>query len=190
MSLGTLRLQDRDRPDFERALQQAMSTERVRTALASGRTAAEAEAGAARLRAMAWESADGIVAVVGEEYAAYARARSRPGGRRRSVLPALAVLAPAVAGCAAVILLLLGTVLGVAGAGLAGPLTTAGWVCAVFAGAAGAAGLVVLFVTSARNRPRVRPAVEAARDAWRTALLERALLPFLTTALDGTGSSD
>ncbi|GAA2080138.1 hypothetical protein GCM10009801_38240 [Streptomyces albiaxialis] len=192
MSLSSLRLQDRDRPDFERALQQAMSTERVRTALARRGGAGPAPA---LLRARAREEADRIMASAAEEYAAYTRARAaaRPPrrGRRRGLLAALGVLVPAVAACAAVILLLLGGVLGAAGSrtGLGGSLTTAGWVCAAVAGAAAGVGVLALFVTAAR-RTGAPPPVERAREAWRTALLHQGILPFLDAHLDTPDPTD
>ncbi|MFG3256956.1 hypothetical protein [Streptomyces sp. NPDC048172] len=191
MSLSPLRLQDRDRPDFERVLQQAMGSERVRTALAR-----RGGAQPSLLRARARESADRIAAAAAEEYAAYTRARSaarRPSpaprrGRRRSALPVLGVLVPSVTACAAVILLLLGGVLDATGsrAGLAASLGTAGWVCAAVAGVAVTAGVLAMFITAARNRAVHRPGVDRAREAWRSALLERGMLPFLTAELNAS----
>lgn len=116
------------------------------------------------------------------------------------VVAIVTVLAPVLAGPAALIFLLVGAVLKVLAPSLtfADTLLTAGW----FFGAVAAAGLfcaaVGLLVTALRNRstevaasgpPRTEADEELsrAREAWRRALLERGILPFLREALATPG---
>ncbi|MEI5008741.1 hypothetical protein RB196_16845 [Streptomyces sp. PmtA] len=107
----------------------------------------------------------------------------------------LTVLAPVLAGTAALIFLLVGYILKAVSpdAAFADTLLTAGW----FFGALTAAGLLAaaigLLITALRNGATQVPAEEAtgelpdevarAKEAWRHALLERGVLPFLRTAL-------
>ncbi|WP_351230610.1 hypothetical protein [Streptomyces sp. NPDC002133] len=107
----------------------------------------------------------------------------------------LTVLAPVLAGTAAVIFLLVGYVLKALSPepSFAETLLTAGW----FFGALAAAGLLAaaigLLITALRNSATEVPAEEAggelpdevarAREAWRHALLERGIIPFLRAAL-------
>ncbi|GAA2486745.1 hypothetical protein [Streptomyces gobitricini] len=105
------------------------------------------------------------------------------------------VLAPVLAGTAAAIFLLVGYVLKMLdpAPAFADSLLAAGW----FFGAVTAAGILAaaigLLVTALRNRSTQVPAQEPgdelpdevarAREAWRHALLERGILPFLRDAL-------
>jgi hypothetical protein len=107
----------------------------------------------------------------------------------------VAVLAPVLAGTAAVIFLLVGYILKMLDPtpSFAQTLLIAGW----FFGAVTAAGILVaaigLLLTALRNGATQVPAEEStgelpdelsrAKDAWRHALLERGLLPFLRAAL-------
>ncbi|WP_171053011.1 hypothetical protein [Streptomyces marianii] len=108
----------------------------------------------------------------------------------------LTVLAPVLAGTAALIFLLVGYILKAVSpdTGFADTLLTAGW----FFGALTAAGLLAaaigLLITAIRNGATQVPAEDAttgelpdevarAKDAWRHALLERGVLPFLRAAL-------
>ncbi|MCT4357670.1 hypothetical protein M5362_31700 [Streptomyces sp. Je 1-79] len=117
-------------------------------------------------------------------------------GPGAGVVAIVTVLAPVLAGTAAVIFLLVGAVLKVLAPTLvfADTLLTAAW----FFGAVAAAGLfcaaVGLLLTALRNRstqlaasdpPRAETDDELsrAREAWRRALLERGILPFLRDAL-------
>ncbi|GGZ04675.1 hypothetical protein [Streptomyces nitrosporeus] len=110
-------------------------------------------------------------------------------------LAVITALAPVLAGTAALIFLLVGYVLKAVSPTLAfaGTMVTAGW---FFAAAAAAAMLVAaagLLVTALRNGATALPApdeeaglpedVARAREAWRHALLERGILPFLRDAL-------
>jgi hypothetical protein len=106
----------------------------------------------------------------------------------------MAVLTPLLAGAAAVIFLLIGYALRAVSPepGIAHPLRTAGWFFAAVAAAAVLLGAVGLLLTALRDSSSaihdspdaLPPEVAAAREAWREALLARALLPFLTDALD------
>ncbi|WP_418361518.1 hypothetical protein [Streptomyces gilvosporeus] len=106
-----------------------------------------------------------------------------------------AVLVPVLAGIAAVLFLLIGYVLRFVGpdASVARPLISVGWVFAVLTAAGALVAMAGLVVTALRNgstASRTSRADEAlamdldrAHDAWRQALLERGLLPFLSEAL-------
>ncbi|GAU66786.1 hypothetical protein SSP35_03_04340 [Streptomyces sp. NBRC 110611] len=107
----------------------------------------------------------------------------------------ICVLAPVLAGIAAVLFLLIGYVLRVISpdTSLAQSLISVGWIFAAFAAAGALVAMGGLLVTALRNGPsaqsaraeEVGEALDAAREAWRHALLERGLLPFLREALAG-----
>ncbi len=194
-----LRLHKRDRPDFERVLHEALESDHVRQAL---RTSPSGAATAMELRARARDAADGIVSAARVEYAAYLRLRTgadkraarltRPSGARGQGLPAaLAVLTPAISGTAAAIFLLLGYGLRLTGTQreLAGSLVSTGWAGAALAALALAAGMVGILLTALRNRAAATRShgrageLEQARKDWRSALLERGMLPFLQDLL-------
>jgi hypothetical protein len=203
------RLLQQDQADFERVLAQALATERIRTALAlSGR-----RSGAEQLRARAREAAPEIMAAAGAEYGEYARLRAaaelavtlgrpttdtRDAPADRGLIGALSVIGPILAGSSAVILLLLGHLLRFVPSQhqLADSVVEAAWTAAIIAAAGAFAGVIGLLVAATRHRSAgpgsARPAAAQdhllrARDTWRTALLERGMLPFLTTdlGLDG-----
>ncbi|WP_329039186.1 hypothetical protein OHT61_16415 [Streptomyces sp. NBC_00178] len=110
-------------------------------------------------------------------------------------LAVIAALAPVLAGTAALIFLLIGYLLkAVSSAAVAGPMVTAGWFFAAVAAAAILVAAIGLLVTALRNGATALPAVDdeeeelpeevaRAREAWRHALLERGILPFLRDAL-------
>ncbi|MEU6943961.1 hypothetical protein ABZ957_01750 [Streptomyces sp. NPDC046316] len=117
-------------------------------------------------------------------------------GPGAGIVAIVTVLAPVLAGTAAVIFLLVGAVLKVLAPTLAfaDTLLTAGW----FFGAVAAAGLfcaaVGLLLTALRNRStqvaagdpppaEVDDELSRAREAWRRALVERGIVPFLRDAL-------
>ncbi|MFF7648975.1 hypothetical protein ACFZCY_03770 [Streptomyces sp. NPDC007983] len=206
-------LRPEDRPDFERALRQALNTTEIRAALR--RHGAAGGAAAERLRAQALAERAGIAAAAGPEYAAYLRQRATDGSRVRTgrtpgapsaatgvrgLLPAVAVLAPLLAAAATAVFLLLGCLLGLSSSGreLGDELLTAGQTAAVITAVTTAGGVVWILVTAARHRtpatgpkrpaaPPARvggaPGVAEAREAWRRALLERGILPFLRARL-------
>ncbi|MER7831876.1 hypothetical protein [Streptomyces sp. NPDC095602] len=196
-----------DRAEYERLLDEALRTAHDRPELAAiGRRLDRGQ-----LRAMALGAAALISAAAATEYAVYVRVRDehrRPsgasvvasvlGGHDDGAAPGagfgvvVTVLTPILAGTAALVLLLLGYVLKMLAPPpqVAGPLLTAGW----FFAAVTAAGLLVaaigLLVTALRNRPAETAVPGArsdelslARDAWRHALVERGIVPFLREAL-------
>lgn len=111
----------------------------------------------------------------------------------------VAVLAPVLAGSAAVIFLFVGYVLTLLNPepAFARTLLTTGWIFAAVTAAAILVAAVCLLLTALRNKPSVDagpsrapdmdPDVVKARDAWREALLERGILPFLQKALADPG---
>lgn len=186
---------------FAQALGQALDSPEIKEALRSG----PGTTGAERLRVQAFRSRAALCATAATEYRAYARLRAeearlaapspedgRPSG---GLLPALAVLVPSLGAVAAVIFLAIGFGMRLVGVHrqFSDELLYAGWLAAGIAVAATAAGLVWLLVTAARNRSAppadgdAAPCADAgsgsevarAREAWRLALLERGILPFL-----------
>ncbi|GAA2309751.1 hypothetical protein [Streptomyces violaceusniger] len=134
-------LQAEDRPDFERALHQALRTAEIREALR--RNGATGDADVQRLRTQALVASELIATAAAPEYAAYLRQRaaaatsastaptapaastastapaaaalsgsSAPSAGVRGLLPVLAVLTPALAGASTAAFLLLGGLLG------------------------------------------------------------------------------
>lgn len=106
----------------------------------------------------------------------------------------LAVLAPVLAGTAAVIFLLVGYILKLLTPepAFADTLLTAGWLFAALTAAALLVAGVCLLVTAVRNGSTSLQAgapgplneeLDHAKEAWRKALLERGILPFLREAL-------
>lgn len=105
----------------------------------------------------------------------------------------VAVLAPVLAGTAAALFLLVGYVLRMLDPqpAFARTMVTAGWVFAALTAAAILVATVGLLLTALRNRPPEEPGAYGelpqelvqARDAWREALLERGIVPFLRDAL-------
>ncbi|MEU5129737.1 hypothetical protein [Streptomyces mobaraensis] len=182
-----------DRADFEDVLEQGLSSPRIAEALRTT-TAVSAD----RLRDWALESRASIAAAAIPEYRAYLETRA---SRRRdgpsplgNGLGALAILIPALAAAAAAVFLVLGygfRLLGVQ-ARLARGLQAAGWTAVAVATAAVLLGVVAVLVIAVRNRT-ARPAasdgerVAAARAAWRRALLERGVLPFLRHQIEEAG---
>ncbi|CAM5500580.1 hypothetical protein [Streptomyces aurantiogriseus] len=110
-----------------------------------------------------------------------------------------AVLTPVLAGTAAVIFLLVGYVLRMLDPdqSFAQAMVTAGWAFGAIAAAAILVATVGLLLTALRNRPSLEAGpyselseeVARAREAWREALLERGILPFLREALADPGTA-
>ncbi|MEU9451879.1 hypothetical protein [Streptomyces sp. NPDC048277] len=185
---GTSGLRPEDRADFEEAVRLALAAADIRSALyadPSGRAAG-------LLRDWALAARDEISAAAADEYREYLAARRTPHGRPRAgggmVWPMLAVLTPLISAGAGTALLLVGFGLRVAGAAteFAASVLLAGWVLAVTAVVAGAAGLGALLWTALRGGER-RPGRGAdayrARERWRQVLLERGVLPYLRRRL-------
>jgi hypothetical protein len=111
----------------------------------------------------------------------------------------VAVLAPVLAGTAAAIFLLVGYILKMLDPepAFAQTMLTAGWVFGAMTAAAILVAAVGLLLTALRNRPsldtgpygEMSEEVILARDAWREALLERGILPFLREALTDPGTA-
>ncbi|MEU8826167.1 hypothetical protein [Streptomyces sp. NPDC048636] len=106
----------------------------------------------------------------------------------------LAVLAPVLAGAAAVIFLLVGYALSVLdpAPSIARPMVTAGWFFAALTAAAMLIAAVGLLLTAVRNgssairggaRSEQLEEMDRAKEVWRRALMERGVLPFLREAL-------
>ncbi|MFF3206199.1 hypothetical protein [Streptomyces sp. NPDC002962] len=110
-----------------------------------------------------------------------------------------AVLTPVLAGTAAVIFLLVGYLLRALDPeqAFARTMVAAGWTFGAVAVAAILVATVALLLTALRNRPSLEAGpygelsreVDQAREAWRDALLERGILPFLREALADPGTA-
>ncbi|MFE1880877.1 hypothetical protein [Streptomyces diastatochromogenes] len=111
----------------------------------------------------------------------------------------IAVLAPVLAGTAAAIFLLVGYILRMLAPGqaFAQTMLTAGWVFGAVTAAAILVAAVGLLLTALRNSAAAEAGtheaaseeVARAREAWREALLERGILPFLRDALAQPGTA-
>ncbi|MFE7928766.1 hypothetical protein ACFU6S_08480 [Streptomyces sp. NPDC057456] len=110
-----------------------------------------------------------------------------------------AVLTPVLAGTAALIFLLVGYLLRALDPeqAFARTMVVAGWTFGAVAVAAILVATVALLLTALRNRPSLEAGpyselseeVDQAREAWREALLERGILPFLQEALASPGAA-
>ncbi|ELP70869.1 hypothetical protein ACKI1I_03185 [Streptomyces turgidiscabies] len=112
----------------------------------------------------------------------------------------VAVLAPVLAGTAAAIFLLVGYILKMLDPepAFAQTMLTTGWVFGAVTAAAILVAAVGLLLTALRNSPEAEEdgaygeltgELALARDAWREALLERGILPFLRDALADPGTA-
>ncbi|MDX3309027.1 hypothetical protein ACWGH3_09180 [Streptomyces sp. NPDC054884] len=109
-----------------------------------------------------------------------------------------AVLTPVLAGTAAAIFLLVGYILRALDPqqAFAQTMLTAGWAFGAVAAAAILVATIALLLTALRNRPSLEAGpyselseeVDQAKEAWREALLERGILPFLREALTAPGA--
>ncbi|AEW98100.1 MULTISPECIES: hypothetical protein [Streptomycetaceae] len=195
--------------DFERLLEQALTSAKVREAMA--RTPGP---DLEQLRTRALRARQAIAAAAEPEYLAYLRSRAAAsstapsdprqppaeapeGGWRGQWAPALAVLVPVLAGAAAVVLLLLGYALrlGDAGQDVAGQLVTAGWTSGAIAAVVALTGLIRLIAGATGNRSTVtgsfaerREDLERSRAAWQQALVDRGITPFLLGQLRDASS--
>ncbi|CAL9486349.1 hypothetical protein [Streptomyces sp. enrichment culture] len=115
------------------------------------------------------------------------------------VVAVVAVLAPVLAGTAAVIFLLVGYVLRAVDpdAAFARTMLTTGWVFGAVTAVAILVAAAGLLLTALRNKPSALGGAYAeaddelarAREAWREALLERGIVPFLRDALADPGTA-
>ncbi|MFI5684592.1 hypothetical protein [Streptomyces sp. NPDC051636] len=111
----------------------------------------------------------------------------------------VAVLAPVLAGTAAAIFLLVGYILKMLdpAPAFAQTMITTGWVFGAMTAAAILVAAVGLLLTALRNNPSLTDGpdgeanqeVARAREAWREALLDRGILPFLREALADPGTA-
>ncbi|OPF79267.1 hypothetical protein VT50_0216400 [Streptomyces antioxidans] len=209
-----------DRPEFERVLDDALRTAELRPDLSGIGQRLTTE----QLRTMALGASAAIAACAADEYQTYRDTRAKlrepaplfplagdVGERERpdgtvglagamqgaagaGLVAMLAVLAPVLAGTAAIIFLIVGYVLNVLdpAPSIAQPMVTAGWFFAALTAAGILIAAVGLLLTALRNgssairgdaRSERMEEVDRAREAWRDALLERGILPFLREAL-------
>lgn len=191
-----------DRAEFERILDEALHNLPDRPESTSDRPTAE------QLRTLALDASTGIAARAADEYRAYVEARraagegvpdaSRAGsagsGQGAGMVAMFAVLAPVLAAVAAVLFLLTGYLLRAVNPSspAASSLIDAGWVFVALTGGALLLAMAGLLVTAMRDgsaavrgtpAPSASDEVARAREAWRTALLERGVRPFLQQAL-------
>ncbi|MEV6117522.1 hypothetical protein AB0L59_34815 [Streptomyces sp. NPDC052109] len=118
-------------------------------------------------------------------------------GTGAGAIAVIAVLAPLLSGIAAAIFLLVGYILKSLSPGqaFAQTMLTAGWVFGAVTAATVLLAAVGLLLTALRNgsSPQAEALdaahreLDSAREAWRRALLERGILPFLTEALAEPG---
>ncbi len=179
-----------ERPDLE-GVGDRLNTEQLRT-MALGATALITAAAATEYEHYTKARDELRRAAAAEETAVLEGARSTGGAGVGAVVT---VLTPLLAGAAAVIFLLVGYLLRAVNPSLTfgRSLVTAGWFFACVAAAAILVAAVGLLITALRNGATSRTAedeeqelpeeVARAREAWRHALLERGILPFLRDAL-------
>ncbi|MFE2054723.1 hypothetical protein [Streptomyces sp. NPDC059446] len=200
-----------DRPEYERILADALRHAHERPDLDGVGDRLNTE----QLRTMALDATPLITAAAATEYDHYVKVRGELRGPESQdaqasvlgeatdesdptgagTLAVIAVLAPVLAGAAALIFLLIGYPLKALSPApaFAGTMVAAGWFFAAVAAAAILVAAVGLLVTALRNGATALPAVDEeeelpedvarAREAWRHALLERGILPFLRDAL-------
>ncbi|WP_432108325.1 hypothetical protein [Streptomyces sp. AA1529] len=180
-----------ERAEYARVVEEALRSGALGEALRGAPPAA-----AERLRGWAHEAVEDLWAQAAAEHREWRRARAvggspeaasdaapRAAGPGGDLVAALAVLVPLTAGAAALIFLVLGYLLMFAGVQQAAgaSLVVTGWAGAGVAAVTASLGLGRLAVTARRRSGPARrsAAEEAARAAWRAALLERAVLPYL-----------
>ncbi|HEY9440035.1 MAG TPA: hypothetical protein VIS29_15570 [Streptomyces sp.] len=199
-----------DRPEYERILADALRHAHERPDMDGIGDRLNPE----QLRTMALDATALITAAAGTEYAYYVKVRAELRGPAAApdgapdiagvgetdragagIGAVITVLAPVLAGTAALIFLLSGYALKAFGPGLAfaGTMVTAGWFFAAVTAVAILVAAIGLLITALRNSATSLPAeneaeelpedVARAREAWRHALLERGILPFLRDAL-------
>lgn len=191
--LGDALRHARERPDLE-GVGDRLNTEQLRTmaldatALITASAATEYEH---YVKARAELRAASATVPEGEQYGDTSSATG-PGAGIGAVLT---VLTPLLAGTAAVIFLLVGYLLKAVSPSLAfgASMVAAGWFFAAVAAAAILVAAIGLLVTALRNgstslaaedeEQELPEEVARAREAWRHALLERGILPFLRDAL-------
>lgn len=202
-------LLNEDRAEYQRVVDEALRNAHERPDLAAVGLRLNAE----QLRTMALNATALISAAAAAEYENYVKVRqdtraptaaatmrdsvlASPDGEGGAGLAAvIAVLAPVLAGTAAAILLLVGYILKMLSPtpSFADALLSAGWFFGALSAAAILVAAVGLLLTALRNGATQVAAevstgelpdeVARAKEAWRHALLERGVLPFLRAAL-------
>ncbi|MFF0746820.1 hypothetical protein ACFYVL_41200 [Streptomyces sp. NPDC004111] len=197
-----------DRPEFERTLDEALRTAHERPDLA----ALEQRLNSEQLRTAALNAREIIAGHASAEYDHYVKVRGelRAPTLASALLPpgmgenaeatgagavaVVAVLTPVLAGIAAVVLLLIGYLLRMIKPepAAAEALLTAGWVFGALTAAGLLGAAIGLLFTALRNGSSAVPVgrhddgteeIDRAREAWKHALLERGIVPFLRDAL-------
>ncbi|MGI5444466.1 hypothetical protein ACQEVM_01715 [Streptomyces sp. CA-243310] len=197
-----------DRPEFDRLLDEALRTANERPELAALGERLNAE----QLRTMAMGASAILTAAAAAEYNHFVKVREdlrdealtasgragehQDGGQDggAGVSAIVAVLAPVLAGTAMLIFLLVGYSLKMLDPepAFAKTMLTAGWLFGALTVAALLFAVIGLLVTAVRNSSTEVAAEETvvipdelsrAREAWRNALLERGIMPFLRDAL-------
>ncbi|MET7646205.1 hypothetical protein ABZS83_21775 [Streptomyces sp. NPDC005426] len=204
-----------DRPEYERILDDALRHAHERPDLA----AVGERLNPVQLRTMAMAATALITAAAATEYEHYVKARAEiraaaadedgdqetgTNGAPQSgagIGVVITVLAPVLAGTAAVIFLLIGYILKALDPppAFARTMVGVGWFFAAAMAAAILVAAVGLLITALRNGSTSVAAEEQgeelpedvarAREAWRHALLERGILPFLRDALADPGAA-
>ncbi|MET9884595.1 hypothetical protein ABZZ20_15905 [Streptomyces sp. NPDC006430] len=200
-----------DRPEFDRLLDEALRTAHERPELATLGERLNAEqlrtmaiAASALLSAAAAAEYDHYVKLRGERRDEALSTRGSTGDHGTGqgggedgvgVSAVVAVLAPVLAGTAMLIFLLVGYILKAVEPepAFAETMLTAGWLFGALTVVSLLFAVIGLLVTAVRNRATevvaqddteaVPDEVARAREAWRHALLERGILPFLRDAL-------
>ncbi|APU41384.1 MULTISPECIES: membrane protein [unclassified Streptomyces] len=197
-----------DRPEFDRLIDEALRAADQRPELASLGERLNAE----QLRTMAQGASALLAAAAAAEYGHYVKVRGerrdqllgapaaiedegedRSGGGA-GVSAVVAVLAPVLAGTAMLIFLLVGYILKMIEPepAFAQTMLTTGWLFGALTAAALLFAVIGLLVTAVRNSATevaadeteaIPDEVARAREAWRHALLERGIIPFLRDAL-------
>ncbi|MEV7570225.1 hypothetical protein [Streptomyces tanashiensis] len=197
-----------DRAEYERLLDDALSTAHARPDLAGVGTRLTV----AQLRAMTLNATALVTTAAASEYDHFVKVREQsrapaaprtpladPGTGGAGVVAIVTVMVPVLAGTAAAILLLVGAVLHALAPTVVfgGTLLTAGFVFAALAAAGLLSAGAGLLLTALRNSPAAADGTAAAddelsraREAWRHALLQRGILPFLRDALAATAPPD
>lgn len=198
-----------DRPEFDRLVDEALRAAHERPELATLGERLNAE----QLRTMAQGASTLLAAAAAAEYGHYVKVREerrdevlstsgRTGdedggqgsGGGAGVSAVVAVLAPVLAGTAMLIFLLVGYSLKMIEPepAFAKTMLTAGWLFGALTAAALLFAVIGLLVTAVRNSATevaadeteaIPDEVARAREAWRHALLERGIVPFLRDAL-------
>ncbi|MFD8207188.1 hypothetical protein ACFV2S_12410 [Streptomyces sp. NPDC059695] len=196
-----------DRAEYERVLDEALSTAHARPDLAGVGTRLTV----AQLRAMTLNATALVTSAAASEYDHFVKVREQSRapaaprtpladpGAGAGVVAIVTVMVPVLAGTAAAIFLLVGAVLHAVAPTVVfgGTLLTAGLVFAALAAAGLLSAGAGLLLTALRNSPAAADGtataddeLSRAREAWRRALLERGILPFLRDALAATERPD